>query len=426
VEKVERQKTPPTIFIRKIMAINLRWVGDDEQTRVVQTRLRCYGDSEKDRQRFLDIIRNDIRCKSGDYLLAEESGQPVGTATSISFKMWVRGACFPCQGVAWVGAIKTMRRRKEKSSSGIASIVMWEIVRKARERGDTISALMPFRASFYEHFGFGLVEQRNEWILPLAILPTGDFDGIRFYEPEDFSARAQCLRRVNQLGQCAIERSEEYWRSPRVNAEDNSQIVDRPDDKGPVRSSMFFSTEQVKGKNILRVAETFYEDLPALKRQLHFLSTLKDQYFAAHIQLPRDVPLNWLVKEPQMTDVPGNHPTAQLRPSSRMMVRVLDHKAFLEALHLPTDIKGAATVAVRESEGHQSRFRVQIESGRASVKPSEATPDFECSNRVWSAVACGEITASNAARWGLASAGERATVLNSLANGPAVFCHEPF
>ena len=47
--------------------------------------------------------------KDGDYLLAEVDGQPVGTATSLSMKMWVR-AIIPCQGVARVGAIKTMQR----------------------------------------------------------------------------------------------------------------------------------------------------------------------------------------------------------------------------------------------------------------------------------------------------------------------------
>ena len=37
---------------------------------------------------------------------------------------------------------------------------------------------MPFRVSFYEHFGYGLVEQRDNWTVPISILPAGEFEGI--------------------------------------------------------------------------------------------------------------------------------------------------------------------------------------------------------------------------------------------------------
>jgi predicted acetyltransferase len=340
--------------------------------------------------------------------------------------MWARGASLPCQGIAWVGAIKTMRRRSGKSSPGIASQVMREVVRSARERGHVLTALMPFRGSFYEHFGYGLVEWRNEWTIPMAILPTGDFDGIRFYEPEDFAARAQCLARVNQAGQCAVERSEEFWRAPGLEAEEKTQIVDRPSKDGPVRGSMFLATQPMDGRSILRVTEAVYEDPAALRRQLHFLSSLKDQYCAVQIQLPRDVPLNWLLKEAHLMQRQPNHPVPELRPSTRMQVRILDHKSYLEALYWPLDVRGSATVSVREIEGHETRFQIDVESGRASVKPSGGSPDFECPDRVWAAVACGETKASDAIHWGLAHGADRGAVLNSLAIGPAPFCREQF
>ena len=405
--------------------MNFRWVGEEDFPRVAETRLCCYGDPGKDRKRIADYLRDDPRGKAGDYLLAELDGQPVGTATSFSFNIWIRGASMPCQGVAWVGAIKTMRRRSEKISSGVASQVMWQIVKKARGR-DLVSALMPFRASFYEHFGYGLVEWRNEWTVPMGILPTGDFDGIRYYEPGDFAARMQCLRQVNQLGQCAVERSEDYWRAPVLEAEQRTQIVDRPDKNGPVRGSMFLETQPIEGRAVLRVTEIVFEDLAAFRRQLNFLSSLKDQYHAVQISLPRDLPLNEMLKEPQVTPRPGNHPTPEMRSATRMMLRVLDHKAFLEALHWPPELRGSATVSVRESEGHESRFRVQVEGGRAIVKPSDATPDFECTDRRWAAIACGETRANDAIRWGLANGTKAAAVLDGLASGPAPFCHEQF
>jgi predicted acetyltransferase len=408
------------------MGMKFRWVGEEEYPRVAETRMRCYGDPGKDRERFIQYLRNDPRGKPGDYLLAEMDGRAVGTATSFSFNMWVRGASMKCQGVAWVGAIKTMRRRAERPSSGVASGVMWEMVKKAREKGDVVSALMPFRASYYEHFGYGLVEWRNEWTVPMGILPSGEFDGIRFYEAEDFAARMECLRRVNQGGQCAVERSEEYWRAPVLEAEEKTQIVDRPEEGGAVRGSMFLATQQIDGKFLLKVTEAVYEDLVALRRQLHFLSSLKDQYYAVQIQLPRDVPLSEMLREPQVFQKAGNHATAEVRSFTRMMVRVLDHKAFLEAVRWPGEIRGSVTVSVQESEGHKSRFRVQVEGGRASVKASDATADLECTDQQWAAIACGQKKASEAVRWGLAVGREGAGVLDGLAAGPAVFCQEQF
>ena len=86
-----------------------------------------------------------------------------------------RGGSFPCQGVAWVGTVKTHRRRiaggRRRGNAGDARDAS-----DGAERGRW-SALMPFRASFYEHFGYGLVERRNEWTLPLAVLPHGSYGG---------------------------------------------------------------------------------------------------------------------------------------------------------------------------------------------------------------------------------------------------------
>src|SRR5207247_2140540 len=118
----------------------------------------------------------------GDWLLAERDGQAVGTATALNMTMWVRGGAVPCQGVAFVGTVKTQRRRSE-GEKGIGTAVMREVLRAARERGQVVSALMPFRGSWYEHFGYGIVERRADWTIPMSILPAGgDFATVRFYD----------------------------------------------------------------------------------------------------------------------------------------------------------------------------------------------------------------------------------------------------
>jgi predicted acetyltransferase len=409
------------------MSLTLRWVGEDELDRVADTRMRCFGHSTKDFERYRELIRTDTRARPGDYLLAERDDIPIGTTTSLSMTMWVRGSPVPCQGVAWVGTVKTHRRRIE-GEEGVATQLMRETLRAARERGQVVSALMPFRASFYEHFGYGLVERRNEWTVPLAVLPHGTAAGLRFYRPTDFQELARFRQRIVEGGQCDIERPNHAWEDLLRRTDSGVFIVDRADSDGPVRGYLFFEHEKNGAKDYLRIVQNNYEDIPALKRQLHFLASLRDQYSAALIPLPSDLPLNLLLRETQLPHRSVNHATAELRPHTRMQVRILDHKRFLEVLRLPQTTAGRVVVEVLESEGQKSRFAIDIAEGQAGVSPSSTSAEFSCPDRIWAAVACGDLPATRAVELGLASStnSDAPQLLDRLSSGPLPFSSEYF
>jgi predicted acetyltransferase len=112
---------------------------------------------------------------------------------------------------------------------------------------------------------------------------------------------------------------------------------------------------------------------------------------------------------------------------TRMQVRILDHRRFLEAIHWTQHAKGKAVVAVRESEGIVAKFELDVSRGRAGVKPTNAAAEIECSDRLWAAVACGDLTASVALRMGLLEGtSAAAALLDNLSYGPAPFCQEYF
>jgi len=418
------------------MGITFRWVTQEgELDRVAETRMRCYAAAPMDLERFTKGIRLDRRAKLGDFLLADRDGESVGTTTSLSMTMWVRGAPVPCQGVAFVGTVKTHRRGGAAAASasgqrGIASQLMDHTIRRARERGEVVSALMPFRASFYEHFGYGLVERRHEWTVPMSIFPTGDFDGFHFarHNDEDLPAVLACRQRTVERGHCDIERTRDAWDAYfKTPVGEFFEVVDRGPD-GAVRGYLVFGNEKVDGRTCLRVEEQMYDSLEALRRQFHFLASLKDQYSAAILTLPRDVPLNWMLRETQLPHRPVEHAVAKVQTITRMQVRVLDPKRFLEPMKLPRGTSGRATVAVHESEGTVSKFRVDVSGGRAQVSTSDASADVECADKTWAAIACGEMTASDAQRFGLITAArpEAARVLDVLSVGPPPFCAEYF
>lgn len=416
------------------MSVNLRWVDESEYDRVLEARTYCYGGSGADRERFRDSPSLQRDVMPGDMLLAERGGRVVGTATSLPLRMWVRGGVVTCQGVAWVGTVKTSRRAGSKSSgeAGIATRVMNETIRLARERGDVVSALMPFRGSYYEHFGYGIMERRCAWTAPLSIFPAGASEGIRFLEPADMPELIACRQRIAERGQCDIERPAPMWKWYAEQWTKHGMIaVDRPDDGGPVRGWMTLEHVHVDadGSDTMRVVESGYEDLGVLRRQLAFLGSLRDQYTRAIITLPADLQLNRLLREPQITHRDNrNHPTPECRPYTRMSIRVLDHKRFVEAMSLPTDVRGRVAVTIRESEGHASKLGIEIDGGHARVSTIEGESQFECRDTTWAAVVTGDLSATEAMRLGLATEtdADSASLLDVFSRGPLPFTHEYF
>jgi predicted acetyltransferase len=413
------------------MALEMQWIGDGELDRLATVRVQCYAPTMSAVEKYRDAIPRDPRGKSGDYLIARRDGLDVGTATSISLNIWMRGGCVPCQGVAYVGTIKTHRRGGAKGERGIASQIMTETLRMARYRGEVVSALMPFRASFYSHFGYGLAERRTEWYLPMNVLPSGDFDGFRFAHSGDHGAIAELRQREVARGQCNIERSPAGWQTYRgqtIPRYEGMEIVDRPDKNGPVLGWMFLSESKENERTYLRSMDHSWDSIDALKRQLYFLSSLKDQYTGVYLNLPGDLQLNRLLKEDQIPHRPVEHPVAKAKPYTRMQIRVLDHKRLLEAMHLPPETKGKLIVSVRECEGTTSTFAMDIADGRITVAPSTQSPDLECSDVIWASLVSADIPARDAMNLGLikVSSPQALRLLNAFSDGPAPFCQEYF
>src|SRR5215218_7713321 len=109
--------------------LTLRWVGEEERERVAETRMRCFAPSANLIEKYRDSVRLDLAAQPRHFLLAELDGEAVGSATSLDMTMWVRGTALPCQGVAFVGTVKTHRRIKDGPAKGIATQLMNEVLR---------------------------------------------------------------------------------------------------------------------------------------------------------------------------------------------------------------------------------------------------------------------------------------------------------
>jgi predicted acetyltransferase len=409
------------------MALKMRWVGNDELDGVAQTRWMCYAHARKDLARFKENIHAGPWGRPGDYLLAERNGEAVGTASSYAMTMWVRGSAVSCQGVAYVGTIKSARRRGGKEP-GVASAVMREVLRIGREREHIVSALMPFRASFYEHFGYGLVERRADWTIPLSVLPATDCTGWRISTSADRAAQMDQWQRSVESGQCDIERSAARWKYRETNEEEGMIFVDRESGSVPARASAFVMQESAGGRNVLKIQEWSADSLEAFAGMLSFFGTMRDQFSMLSIVVPADWQINRMLTESQIPHRPVEHATATASVHTRMQVRILDHKKYLEGLRWPAEARGRATISVAECEGTFSRFTVEVDSGRAQVAEARGEVDFECADRHWAGIATGDLPASQAVRLGLARLNKPGAMelLDALSIGPVPCCRESF
>ncbi len=409
------------------MAIELRWVDASEHDKVAQTRHRCYGSAMKNAGQFRESMSNDPRARAGDFLLAEEKGQPIGTITSLSLNIRLGEAKLPCQGIAWVGTAKTSRRTGDKSQPGIATQLMNCALDKAREREQPVSALMPFRASFYEHFGFGLAEKRVEWSIPLGILPKAAAPGFRFFSSDDLPQLMAARQAEFSRGQADIETDLPTLRMWAGLFDNGWCMVYQPAGAAAPLGYLFFVEESVENRKVVRVEDWCCFEPSNLLPMLAFLGTLQDQYSSVFITLPADVPLNLLLKESQIPHRAVDHPFPVARPYTRMQIRVLDHRKALEAMRYPAGVAGKATIAVAECEGTTSQFQLEIADGRASVSAGKASPDFACPDRIWSSIVGGHLQASQAMIWGLAEAkASAAALLDAFSQGPQPFCQDYF
>jgi predicted acetyltransferase len=218
------------------------------------------------------------------------------------------------------------------------------------------------------------------------------------------------------------------WPYVRKFSENNFEIVDRPDPKGPVRGWMTIKDQVKDGKRNVYVDDLVFDSIDAFREQLKFLGGLRDQYSAAIITLPTDLPLNLLLRETQVPHRIVEHATPMSKLYSRMQVRVLDHVRFFEKLKLPARSRGAVTVAIRETEGHVARLKIEMDAGRVVAKSSEASADIECRDIEWAILACGAVPATTLAKLGLITVNKPAAleVLDELSVGPAPFCGEYF
>jgi predicted acetyltransferase len=146
----------------------------------------------EDEERYRDRMRFNETALN---LVAEEDGRALASVVAYRMRQNVRGLVHDMAGVASVASHPSARRR------GLVRALLEQLLRQMRDEGAAVSALYPFRPSFYARFGFvGIPRHRTASFAPegLGHLVRAELPGEveRLPMAEGFDAYAQLTHRL--------------------------------------------------------------------------------------------------------------------------------------------------------------------------------------------------------------------------------------
>jgi predicted acetyltransferase len=290
-------------------------------------------------------------------LVAEEHGQALAGVAAFRMRQNVRGLVHDMAGVASVATHPSARRR------GLVRELLTRLLRQMREEGCAVSALYPFRPSFYGRFGFvGIPRRRTASFAPegLAHLVRAELPGEveRLSMPDGFAewdalTRELLARRhgfaVFDEVRAAEFRDTRHWVAvARSGGEVVGAVRYRVDEYGGDLVASDLLTTGALGRALL----------------LQFFARHVDQVGRVVVTVGADeVPELWGTDLAVVTEGRVSHPT-----TPAPMVRVLDMEALSGAR---AEGPAAVTVEIVDDEFIGGGWHLESAAGRLSV--SKAT-----------------------------------------------------
>jgi len=336
----------------------------------------------------------------------EEDGRVTAACHLLRLEQYFGGSSLPMMGLALV-AVSPARRRR-----GLARRLVAAGLRESRERGDALSALYPFRITFYEGLGYGLAGSADQFLIAPSQLPDApERQRVELVEGEDGRA---AVREVydrwapTQNGQLA--RADGNWR--RVWDYASAAALYRgPDDAPEGYAILRYPADVPPADRSLEVEEQAWLT-PGARRGIHaWLGSLGDQWSRIAYRAHPDEGFAEVVREPRLAT--GGAGWGLWFPSAtRMagpMLRLLDIDAAWRARAVTPHANLTIALEVTDDDVAENAgsWRFRLENGRVGVERSAADGvdlTLRLSIRTLSRIYAGSLAPSVAVEHGLAEA----------------------
>ena len=349
--------------------LHCRFARDADISAVARLVRHSFPSAARTQESVEELLRSPRYGGGADTLLVgEHDGRLAGALQLHPLRQWVGGARLPMAGVGSVAISPAHRRR------GLAEQLVAAGLRAARERGDLVSALYPFRFAFYHRLGYGNAGVAEQWQIPTRSLRDSP-ERIRVQLLEADAERDDALALYNdwvrsQNGQ--LERTPAMW----------DELVRHParalagyrNERGMLEGYALvdYRTDLPRRDRFLEVDEIVWTSLPSRRALYAWLSSLADQWEQVLIRaLPSHRMQDW-VSEPRLPLDAA--PSWQLwSPAATLMMGPMFRLVDAAGAWQRRSIAGMAgmSIALEVDDVHlpenAGRWVLSLEGGRATL-----------------------------------------------------------
>ncbi|HEX6065345.1 MAG TPA: GNAT family N-acetyltransferase [Longimicrobiales bacterium] len=331
---------------------------------------------------------------------AELRGKLVGAFRAYKMAESINGTLMPMMGLASVAVSPDARRR------GVGKLMCRYALAHARERGDFVSVLYPFRPDFYRSLGWGLAGELHSFRFRPEALPLDDNSlNVRMATPADDDGIASCYDRVARAGNGPILRSPYAWKAMMSDASTHAIVFEQGGIKG--YAVMTYGKGSSRENRPLHIREIVTESHEAYCGLLGWLSEQRDLWREIRYDARVTEHFAFRLSEPRP---PGErHARTLWDPVARVirgpMFRIVNVQEALARRSYDPELSMVMRLTLFDSEVDENRgeCRVVFEKGRAEVGPwtnSKADVEMSTSMTSLSQMFVGEIAPSEAALLG--------------------------
>jgi predicted acetyltransferase len=344
--------------------------------------------------------------------IAERDGRMVGAYRAYALSQHMHGTAFRMMGLASVAVDETARRR------GVGRELCEHAIRIARERGDVLSVLYPFRPAFYEGLGWGMTGELHAYrFRPESIRATDTASCVRRARGEDASAIAACYDAASTETNGLIARTPRIWRSHLEGDSTHAYLTG----SGEVTGYMIvrFGRAASPEERPLFIREIVTRSHEAYDALIAWIADQRDAWRLVHYDAAPDERFDHRLIEPR---TPHFQPARYLwAPVARVirgpMLRILDVSAALERrarwgpaapLRFGLEVRDAIV------PGNEGPFVIDFDGRRVAVARGAATPLLRVGIAALSQIFAGELTVQVALNLGFGECSGDAAAINSL------------
>jgi predicted acetyltransferase len=332
--------------------------------------------------------------------VAELRGRLVGAFRAYKMAESVNGVLMPMMGLASVAVSPDARRR------GIGKVMCRQALLHARERGDYVSVLYPFRPDFYRSLGWGLVGELHSYrFRPEALSLDDNSLAVRMAGNGDHEGMAACYDRVARQSNGLILRSPYAWKHMLADANTHAVVFEQNGIKG--YAVITYGRGQSREERPLFVRELIAEHKSAYCGLWGWFSEQRDLWREIRYDARVEEFFAFRLSDPRP---PGERNARTLwDPVARVirgpMLRIVNVQEALAKRAYDPEIKLVLKLNLFDSELDDNRgeCRVAFANGKAEIGawPGGAA-DVEMSTTManLSQIFVGEITCTQAAQLG--------------------------